>query len=128
MIVKRGITRTVLLTNKWAIKFPSLRTHKMGLSGMLWSICRGILANQSENDWTGQPGFCPVVKSYWGIINIYPRCEEVKELADEEYAKIAQPGPMDNKPENIGLLNGKLVWLDYDMNWNDQPPCKHVKE
>lgn len=126
--VCRGITRTVLLVGKWAIKVPSLRAHEAGLTGLLWSISRGILANQSELEWSGQPGLCPVRFSFSGVVNIYPRCQPVEhEPTEAEYDAIAPfSGPSDRKPHNIGLLDGAMVWLDYDMNWNDQPPCRHT--
>jgi hypothetical protein len=31
------------------------------------------------------------------------------------------PQPGDDKPENYGLLYGRLVILDYDMNYNGCP-------
>lgn len=127
LTVRRGITRTVLLAGQWAIKLPSLRAHGEGLAGVLWSISRGILANQSECDFSGQPGLCPVLWSFAGVVNVYPRCEPVEhELTDDEYAAIGFAGPVDKKPPNVGLLDGRMVWLDYDQNWNDQPPCQHV--
>lgn len=127
LTVRRGITRTVLLVGRWAIKLPSLRPHGHGLAGVLWSFSRGVLANQSERDFSGQPGLCPVRWSFAGLVNVYPRCEPVdRELTDDEYAAIGFAGPVDKKPPNVGLLDGQLVWLDYDQNWNDQPPCRHV--
>ena len=125
--VRRGITRTVLLVGRWAVKVPSLRSHGHGLAGVLWSFCRGILANQSEAEWSGQPGLCPKVWAFAGLISVYPRCEPVtREVQAEEYAAIGWAGPTDKKPANLGLLDGRMVWVDYDMNWNDRPPCQHV--
>lgn len=125
--IRRGITRTVILIDCYAIKVPSLRAHGNGLAGVLWSFARGISANLSEREWSGQPGVCPVHVSLAGLVNIYPRCEPItRELADDEYAAIGFIGPTDRKPENVGLLGGHMVWLDYDMNWNDRPPCQHV--
>jgi len=127
LAVRRGITRTVVLIGCWAVKLPSLRSHGHGLAGVLWSFSRGVLANQSERDWASEPGVCPVHWSFAGLVNIYPRCTPVdRELADEEYAAIGFAGPTDKKPPNVGYLEGRMVWLDYDQNWNDQPPCKHT--
>lgn len=134
MQVRRGITRTVLLVGRWAAKFPSLRTHDAGLRGLLWSLARGVLANQSEAEWSGyeawrHSGYAPVRWSlFGGVINVYPRCVPVVgELTEEDYASTGIIGPMDSKPDNVGLLNGRLVWLDYDQNWNDVPPCMHLR-
>lgn len=120
--IHRGITRTVLLVGRWAIKVPSLRTHGHGLAGALWSWCRGVLANQSESEWSGH-GTCPVLWTWAGLISVYPRCAPAPELTDAEYDAIGLPGPMDRKPQNVGYLHGELVWLDYDMNWNDCRRC-----
>lgn len=126
--IRRGVTRTVLLIGRWAIKVPSLCTHDQGLKGALWSFCRGVSANQSEAEWSGyHEGLCPVVFTAAGLLNVYPRCQPVEQdLADADYDAIGFAGPTDRKPANVGILNGRRVWLDYDMNWNDQPPCQHV--
>jgi len=125
MKIKRGITRTVFVTRRWAIKVPSLRAHGLGVSGVLWSISRGLSANLSEREWSGQRGFCPLHFSLWGVVNVYPRADVCTE-ADEpiDYATIADyPLAVDPKPHNVGRLNGELVWIDYDMNWNDCLAC-----
>ncbi len=125
--VRRGITRTVVLTRRWAIKLPSLRAHGLGPRGVLWSLTRGIQANLSEAEWSGTPGTCPVRWTLFGVINVYPRCGEVRALpSEQELADIGFLGPIDRKPPNLGYLNGKLVWIDYDMSWNDKPPCLHA--
>lgn len=125
--IRRGITRTVFLIDCYAIKVPSLRSHGSGLAGVLWSFARGISANLSEREWSGQQGVCPVSASLAGLVNIYPRCEPVMHNpTDAEYAAIGFVGPTDRKPGNVGLLGGRMVWIDYDQNWNDRPPCQHV--
>lgn len=124
MIVRRGITRTVLLVGRWAIKIPSLRAHDGGISGVLWSWTRGVQANLSEVGWSNSPGTCPVIWSLAGLVNVYPRCDPViEDLGDEEYRAIGFLGPVDPKPSNVGLLDGHLVWIDYDMSWNDCRKC-----
>ena len=124
MIVRRGITRTVLLTGRWAVKVPSLRAHDDGLRGVLGSFARGVLANLSETDWSGSPGVCPVRWSFLGLVNVYRRCEPVTwEPTEEEYRQIGFLGPVDPKPHNVGLLNDRLVWIDYDMSFNDCRRC-----
>lgn len=72
--IRRGITRTVLLAGRWAIKVPSHRAHGDGIRGVLWSITRGIQANFSEAEWSTSPGVCPVRWSIAGLVNVYPRC------------------------------------------------------
>jgi hypothetical protein len=122
--IRRGITRTVLLTTRWAIKLPSVRAYHGGLTGVLWSITRGIQANLSEKAWSTSPGVCPVRWSLAGLINIYPRCRPVNhDLTDADYTRIGFLGSMDRKPTNVGYHQGQLVWLDYDMSWNDCRVC-----
>lgn len=138
MIVRRGITRTVLLTKRYAVKLPSLRAHGDGLAGLLWSFCRGVLANQAERTWSSYDAWagklCPVLRSWLGgIVNVYPRCEPYEVTPEQEMAMFRRelrpvdidPTPGDNKPENYGWLTiaGRrtLVFLDYDINYNGCP-------
>ena len=123
MRIARGITRTVLVGKRYAVKFPSLRAYDNGVSGVVWSIVRGISANMSEREWSGQPGLCPVRWSLFGIINVYPTATPPPS-DDIDYESISPWLPAsDKKPHNVGVLNGELVWIDYDMNWNDCSPC-----
>jgi hypothetical protein len=109
---------------RWAIKVPSLRAHGDGISGVLWSWTRGVQANLSESGWSGSPGTCPMIWSLAGLVNVYPRCDPViEDLSDEEYQAIGFLGPVDPKPSNVGRLAGSLVWIDYDMSWNDCRKC-----
>jgi hypothetical protein len=53
-IIRSGITRTVLLVGRWAVKVPSVRgVHPGGVRGRLASLATGLLANQSEHTWSG---------------------------------------------------------------------------
>lgn len=125
--IERGLTRIVLLTQHWAIKLPRIRTHDDGLAGVLWSLTRGITANLSEREHSGARGVCPVRWSLAGLINVYPRCTVVREeLTDSDYESTGYIGPVERKPENMGYLDGELVYVDYDSSWNDRPPCAHV--
>lgn len=126
--IRRGMTRTVLLTRRWAVKFPSMRAHDEGLPGVLWSMSRGVLANLSERSHSHEAGVCPVHWSLAGLVNVYPRCEPaLTELVAADYDAIGCIGPMQRKPENVGYLNGVLVYVDYDREWNDRPRCAHLK-
>jgi hypothetical protein len=124
-IIRSGVTRTVILIGRYAIKVPSLRGGVYGVRELIGGWCRGVLANDSEREWSGQPGTCPVLWSLLGLVNVYPRCEPVH-LADDQidYDAIGFPGPTDRKPDNLGYLHGRLVWVDYDMSWNDCAACR----
>ena len=121
-MIRRGITRTVFLVGRWAIKVPSLRTNGDGLAGVMWSVSRGLQANLSERQWSEVEGVCPVRFSLAGIVNVYPRCEPVESF-DGDYrtgGAVFLP-PSDKKPQNLGRLCGRIVWIDYDGSWNGCP-------
>jgi hypothetical protein len=124
--IRHGITRTVILTRRHAVKLPSLRGHSTGgLRGRLHGFAAGIIANHSEadwhafEDWGGQ--VAPVLRSWLGgIVNVYPRCDPLPVNADGDYVgaeplPVLDPDPGDDKPDNYGILNGRIVRIDYDM-------------
>lgn len=117
-LIRTGITREVLLIGKYAIKIPTFRYGNYAKPFQMFA--RGLLANYSESDWSNYDGaaVAPVLWSFFGLINVYPRCEPVYEFDD--YISLGLPVG-DHKPQNIGLLNGKLVWIDYDSSWNGCP-------
>lgn len=128
---KYGICRTVFLVGPWAIKVPRLKGALSPTgSGFSWTIPRALLANQSERDWSigVSSGVCPVLHSWLGgLINVYPRCDPWTSDQEPDYDSIGEGWlPRDRKPENIGLLHGKLVWLDYDGSWNGCPHSLNV--
>lgn len=117
-IVRCGISRTVILTRRHAIKFPTLRGGTTSdFRGRLAGIAHGVLANQSEYHWTTYEPWAgkiaPVQRSWLGgLIQIYPRCEP---LADDDRGPLPKldPCPGDIKPDNYGRLNGRVVRVDY---------------
>jgi hypothetical protein len=127
MIRCRGVTRTVFLVGRWAVKVPRLSSHDDGVGGVFWSLCRGLLANLSERRHSHTSGVCPVLWSLAGVVNVYPRCLPVEhEPTEQEYTDTGYFGPADKKQANVGYLDGRLVFLDYDQEWNDRPPCNHT--
>jgi hypothetical protein len=124
MRIRRGITRTVLLTRRYAIKVPSFRGHcEGGFRGRLYGFACGILANASERQWHTYEGWdggvAPVLRSWLGgLVQVYPRCEPLPVNERDEYdgeLPTLDPDPGDDKPDNYGFLNGRIVRLDYDM-------------
>jgi hypothetical protein len=120
-----GICRTVWLVGPWAIKTPRLRgALSPEGAGVSWTIPRAVLANQSEREWSGVEGVAPVLRSLLGgLVNVYPRCEPwPADTPEPDYDQIGDGWlPRDRKPENVGLLDGQPVWLDYDGSWNGCP-------
>ena len=119
-----GVTRTVILTRRWAIKLPSL------VYGWKMFLC-GFLANMQEIAWSGHDDrLCPVKYALpGGLLIIMPRCQR---LSDDEFINEVLPDwgqqvdkdtglplpdsvelPVEMKSCSFGRLNGKIVALDY---------------
>jgi hypothetical protein len=119
-IVRTGITRTVFLAGRYAIKVPSMRgLCERTMAGRLASMARGILANQRERQWHSYEGWdglvAPVLHSWLGgLVQVYPRCEPLPDGFEGALPEL-DPNPGDIKPDNYGLLNGRIVRIDYDM-------------
>lgn len=115
-MVRRGVTRTVFLVGRWAIKVPSLRGDSQG--NRLGSFCWGVLANLNERTWSSYEGWAgqvaPVRVSLWGLVQIYPRCAPVSRGWREGLA-VMDPDPGDHKADNYGVLDGRVVRVDYDI-------------
>jgi hypothetical protein len=133
MWLLRGATRTVLVTGRYAVKVPSLRAYSGGMRTRLWSLARGYLGNHSEAEWSGigqwegQP-LCPVLQSWlWGLVQVYPRCQPLPLDKSGEYngelgpLPKLNPDPGDGKLSNYGVLDGRIVRVDYDMAFNACP-------
>lgn len=119
-LIKTGITRWVIITDKYAIKFPN-----PSYSIQHW--LKGWLANISErNIWVAFNSegiedqkikyiLCPVLKQYiWGFISIMPRCSPVPENEFPEenpYLDIVSWG--DYKIDNYGIYKNRMVCFDY---------------
>lgn len=108
--VRSGVTRHVLITRRWAVKVPNVR------NGWRLFVC-GLLANISEREWSqfveaALPPNPTVFFVAGGWLNVQRR---------------AQPydGPIDHldfnpwgdrKACNLGVIDGRIVVIDYDMN------------
>lgn len=118
MIVRRGISRTVILTRRYAIKVPSFRGGSHGgPRGRLEGFAKGYLANLSESRWYDFEPWAgrvaPVLRSWFlGLVQVYPRCDPAPPGAPRP---VLDPDPGDDKPDNYGLLNGVVVRVDYEM-------------
>lgn len=77
--VKSGVTRSAVIIGAWVFKFPSLRSWKMFL--------QGLLGNMQEREWSGfSPRLCPVKFALWGgFLNVMPYAQP---LSDAEWATL----------------------------------------
>lgn len=119
-IIKTGITRTVFLVGRYAIKVPVMR---YGLDAWAW----GIVSNVSEREWhtfeEWKGKVVPVLHSFLGgLIQVYPRCEPFR--SGMTYPEFPSFGPSDKKPENYGVLNGTVVCLDYAVPGERGRSCR----
>ena len=117
-IVRTGVSRTVLLIGEHAIKVPSFRGGMHGgWRGRLEVFARGYLANTSEyrwHDYQDWAGLVAPVRRSWlgGLVQVYPRCRPLPPGAE---LPVLDPDPGDRKSDNFGLLEGRVVRLDYDF-------------
>ena len=118
MQIRNGSTRTVFLTRNYAVKIPTL------LFTGLWN--RGRIANLHERRLSGiHKDLCPVVwGDPFGLILVMPKVGEISSSIDwldmrQSFEFRYKNDPMcdfllrDFKPSNWGVLNGRLVKIDY---------------
>lgn len=134
-VLRTGVTRTVVLIGRWAVKVPAFRpigTHR-GLRARIGCFAQGYLSNLSEATWSGygpwQGMVAPVLRScLFGAVQVYPRCDPLDE-SEWSYGRASvgwhyhgrvplptlDPDPGDFKPDNFGWLGCRIVRVDYDM-------------
>lgn len=110
----RGTTRWVLLTRRWAIKFPSLARWN--------AFVYGLVANMQEVAFsaTGRPELCPVVWHMPGaFVTVMPR---IVPLTAAEFEQLDYEAFVDHegyhffvehKIDSFGWWDGQLVAIDY---------------
>jgi len=107
-INKQGVTRIVLLTRKYAIKFPRINYG--------WKkFIEGICCNLSENEVysiTKSEWLCPVLFSFGGFILIMPRIDILKNDIDIPDIHLDGEGA-DIHACNYGYYKDKVVCVDY---------------
>lgn len=111
MKVKRGSTRIVILVGKYAVKIPNIVEWKLFLNGLLGNM-------RERAYWRFQtfPKLCPIVFSIpGGFINIMKRATplSIEEFNDLNWVLFDRI-PCERKLSSYGLLEGKIVVVDYD--------------
>lgn len=105
--VARGANRTVLLVGRWAFKFPSCRSWRDFLYGLLNNMTEGELGCR------GDPILCPVLLNVWGgLCVVMRRVEPLDDLegVDLDPWRVYHVEP---KPNSYGRLRGRVVAVDY---------------
>lgn len=118
-LIKSGGTRWVLLTRRYAIKFPIPKTWK--------HFVQGMLSNLTEGRWKDYPDkhLCPIhYSNRFGLLVVMARAKEIEhdglfwceleslyhscKLSKEFYE-------YDAFPRNFGYYKGTLVKIDYGV-------------
>lgn len=101
-----GRNRFVILTRRHAIKFPSLRSWR--------DFLFGVLNNLNERDsCRNHPAYCPVLWSApGGLAIVMPRAKIMDDAAFAQIKAPAAPGA-EHKASSWGTINGRLVAVDY---------------
>jgi hypothetical protein len=133
MHVSTGATRTVIVTRRFAVKFP--RFYRKG-HPFEWSrFLQGLLANLQERYWSRfeYDKLCPIYfADPLGLLVVMPRCKDISPLepyfgrssramcpvAFESWRSVWLGDgrcdlPVENMACNFGLLRGRLVSFDY---------------
>lgn len=128
VLKKNGITRLVILTKKYAIKFPRFdygwRLFIEGIRANLNEREFWKIANIPDNELTkALSHICPILWCSWGAwLLIMPRVEPLSELDLPEQDGLYQTREAflvlerlvgDHKDDNYGIYNGRVVMFDY---------------
>ena len=116
MRIEYGASRIVVLTKRFAFKFP--RVHGKNFAyGQLDSLCKGIMHNIREYEFSkmNNPYLCPIVFHIRGLLNVMPK---VPLLLEEDMIYFGFPDELtshivEEKADSWGVLNGQLVAIDY---------------
>lgn len=107
-----GTTRMVFFIGKYAIKLPKINSWKFFLKGILANLDEKMWYKHSPKEW--QLKMAPSLFCLGGFILISYRA---KEITKEQFYSINKnyydPLPIDNKIDNFGLFENRIVLIDY---------------
>lgn len=121
-MIKRGSSRTVLLTKRYAFKFPTFNSWKLFLYGLLANMQEKVFSEM------GIPELAPVLFAVpGGFLVVMPRVEVKDFEADDRFVyldmfKAARDKSehveiltniVEQKVDSVGMWNGKVVAVDY---------------
>jgi len=118
MLVKIGTSRIVFLINKYAIKIANFRNgQQLFIYGCYGNISeRKYYKQHSKVDYNDNmveyiaPSlFC----SWFGLIQIQIRAEPLTRKMSNKEFNFFRNLTTDNKEENFGIINNKIVCIDY---------------
>ncbi len=116
-IVTTGVTRLVFLVGDYAIKVPK---------PVIWNhFLRGLIANMEEKlIWyivnipetlisDTKEFLCPIVWASWGGWIIIMKRTEPVDPETWQPITLLEKVCRDHKPQNYGMLDGRMVMIDY---------------
>lgn len=111
--MQQGVSRNVLLTKRFAIKFPRLSSWRRFVAGLVSNL-------QEREFWKKKyPELCPVLLSDpVGLFVVMPRLKLVEvSLPYREYMDLVLHKeyciPVENKIGSFGMYKDKIVAIDY---------------
>lgn len=118
--LRHGTTRTVFLIGRYAIKLPAITEWRLFLMGLLGNM------QERRFDRMRYPGLCPVLfgcPGGWFLIARRAHPLSWREFEELDYGKFIQGDqdlpkgewilPVENKQSSFGILNGRIVAVDY---------------
>lgn len=110
MHVAHGVTRTVLVTRRWAIKVPTTKYPRNWI--------RGYLANQSEWRQRDRPGVNRPLCTLAHLVVVHPAADVVGHREWGHGPWVGRDGD-DAKPCSWGRFGGAWRLIDFDRAWVD---------
>lgn len=111
-ICRNGQNRWVILSRRYAFKFPAPTSWRALLYGLLNSMNEAAASDREHA--------CPVLwRIPGGFLNIMPRCRPLNDSEWQDFA--AHPAAfagaleVERKPDSFGVLNGRIVAVDYGI-------------
>jgi hypothetical protein len=111
MQIKSGTTRIVFVFQKFVIKIPNFQNG--------WKyILTGLIANLNENLWSSFNYITCIARVKYcfpgGFLLIMEKASNVGEIQVnfEDFKEI----PLDKNLQNFGIINNKIVCIDYGSN------------
>lgn len=121
MEIRRGVTRTVIVGRRWAVKLPI--GLGMSFHGLAGDLVRGWLANQSEWRQRRRPGVARPRLTLLHLVLVMPAADWVgsdRFSVKGPWQSIdpADVGARDEaKPSSWGRFGDRWLLIDFDRAW-----------
>lgn len=116
LFVNTGLTRQVLLVERYALKWPRVTRPRRWPHAResRWRLfVAGVLHNLTEAR-DGSQGDVRLARTYWtlaGFLNCQERAQALPESREWKY--LDYPDFKDIRPANLGLIGERVVLIDY---------------